>query len=123
PLSIEPGPERLGTLVVGFRLDSALARIRTLTNSDIALATGGRIVSSTLDARRTAELAGVLGAADVFERRLGGEDYIGRVQPLGVTGGAGDETVAIVLRSRTEHQLFLRQLYRRIGVTGLLAVL
>ena len=118
-----PGPERLGTLVVGFRLDPALARIKNLTNSDIALATGGAIVSSTLGPSRTAELTGVLGAPDVFERRLDGEDYIGRIQPLGATGGAGDEVVAVVLRPRTAHQQFLRQLYRRIAVTALAAVL
>jgi len=126
PLLLEPAPglvERLGTLIIGFRLKPAVARIRTLTDSDIAVATGGRIVSSTLDPARTRDLAAILGTSGVFERRLGGEDYIGRVQPLGVTGASGDEVIAIVLRSRTAQQQFLRQLYRRIAMTGLVAVL
>lgn len=123
PLILKPGPERLGTLVVGFRLDQAVARIRDLTKSDIAVATGSRILFSTLDPSRTADLQGALGAHGIFERRLSGEEYIGRVQPLGVTGDAGDEAVAIVLRSRTAHQQFLGQLYRRVAALGVAAVL
>ena len=72
--------------------------------------TGSRILFSTLDAARTADLQGAVGARGVFERRLGGEEYIGRVQPLGVADDAGDEAVAIVLRSRTAHQQ-LQRLY------------
>jgi signal transduction histidine kinase len=123
PLLLEPGPERLGTLIVGFRLEQAVSRIKSLTNSDIALVSGARIVTSTLDASRTAELAGSIGHAGVFERTLGGEQYIGRVQPLTIGSGVGDETVAVVLRSRTQEQEFLRNLYRRIGITGVAAVL
>ena len=57
-----------------------------------------------------------------FTSRLGGEDYIGRVQPLGA-GGAPGEPVALVLRSRTEHLQFLPTLRWQIAITGLAAVL
>ncbi len=123
PLVLKPGPERLGTLVVGFRLDQAVARIRDLTKSDIAVATGSRILFSTLEPSRTAGLEGAMSTRGIIERRLGGEQYIGRVQPLGVTSDAGDEAVAIVLRSRTAHQQFLQQLYRRVAALGVAAVL
>jgi len=123
PILLNPGPERLGTLVVGFRLDQAVARIRDLTKSDIAVATGSRILFSTLDASRTTDLQGALTARGIFERRLSGEEYIGRVQPLGVSGDGGEEAVAIVLRSRTAHQQFLQQLYRRVAALGVAAVL
>jgi signal transduction histidine kinase len=123
PLLLDPGQERLGTLVVGFRLDQAVARIRDLTKSDIAVAVGSRILFSTLDASRTADLQGALNARGIFERRLSGEEYIGRVQPLGVSGDGGEEAVAIVLRSRTAHQQFLQQLYRRVAALGVAAVL
>jgi len=119
PLSIEPGPEWLGTLVVGFRLDQMPQRVKALTNSDIAIVTGSAIATSTLDPTRTAELAGASNQAGVFTRRLGNDDYIGRVQPLGSAG----EPVAVVLRSRTEQVQFLRQLYRRIYSTGVIVVL
>lgn len=120
---LESGPTPFGTLVLGTSLDAAMAaRIRRATNSDIALAAGLQIVASTLDTERTAALADVLGEPGVFERRLGDEDYIGLVQPIGGKRNPG-EPLAIVLRSRTEHLRFLPALRWQIAITGLAAVL
>ncbi|HYN07492.1 MAG TPA: ATP-binding protein [Vicinamibacterales bacterium] len=122
-LVLEPGPAPIGTLVIGFSLDQdAARRFKTLTNSEIAFALGPQIVASTLDPERTAELGDLAGQSGVFRRRIGGEDYVGQVEPLGVAGGA-NEPVALVLRSRTEHLQFLPQLRWQIALTGLAAVL
>jgi signal transduction histidine kinase len=113
----------LGTLLVGFSLDQdAAERFKVATNSDIAFALGTRIVASTLDGDRTAALATVVGQPGIFQKWLGREEYVGRVQPLGATGES-DEPVALVLRSRTEHLSFLPPLRWQIAITGLAAVL
>jgi signal transduction histidine kinase len=122
-LVIEPGPAPIGTLVIGFSLDQdAARRFKKLTNSEIAFALGPQIVASTLDPERTAELGDLAGQTGIFRRRIGGEDYVGQVEPLGTTGGLG-EPVALVLRSRTEHLKFLPELRWQIALTGLAAVL
>jgi signal transduction histidine kinase len=120
PLTIMPGPERLGTLLVGFQLDRATQQIKALTNSDLVLVAGGQVVGSTVPALRQAALvAAAHSGPDTFELRIGEEDYIGRAQPLGATG----DPVGLVLRSRTQRLAFLRQLHRQIAVTGIAAVL
>jgi signal transduction histidine kinase len=124
PISIEPGPELLGTLIVGFSLDGATAgRFKALTNSDIVFRVGSRTVASTLSPDRTAALSGLDGTTGVFQRVLGSEEFVGRVQPLGSSAGGPDEPVALVLRSRTERLSFLQRFYTEVVVTGILAVL
>ena len=95
-------------------------RIKTLTNSDLVIVAGGRIVASTLDSGRVAGLENVASSGGTFERRLGDEDYIGRAQPL---GSASDP----VARSSCAHEpsgsAFLQQLHRQIAITGVAAVL
>ncbi len=120
PLTISPGPERLGTLIVGFRLDRLTPHIKALTDSDLVVMADGQVVGSTLEKVRSSDMAPVAAAGSAaFEVRLGGEEYIGRAQPL---GGAGDP-VALVLRSRTARLAFLSQLHRKIALTGVAAVL
>jgi signal transduction histidine kinase len=120
PLAIRPGPERLGTLLVGFQLDRVTQRIKALTNSDLVVIADDQVVGSTLEPARQAELAAAAAAgSNIFELRLGGEEYIGRAQPLGLSS----EPVALVLRSRTARLAFLRQLHRQIAFTGIAAVL
>jgi signal transduction histidine kinase len=119
PMSIQPGPEWVGTLVVGFRLDQMAQRIKDLTRSDIVIVAGSQIATSTLAATRTVGLTDFARETGVFNRRLGGDEYIGRVQPLGSSG----EPVALVLRSRTEQTEFLRRLHSEIAVIGVVAVL
>jgi signal transduction histidine kinase len=122
-IPLEPGPTPLGTLLVGFSLDrSAAERFKAATNSDIAFVMGPRIVAATLDEARLAGLADVASQPGIFERWLGDQEYIGRVQPLGLAGDA-DEPVALVLRSRTEHLSFLPPLLWQIAITGLAAIL
>jgi signal transduction histidine kinase len=123
-LVIEPGPAPIGTLVIGFSLDQEAAhRFKKLTNSEIAFALGPQVVASTLDPERTAELGDLGDQTGIFRRRIGGEDYVGQVEPLGPAGGHNREPVALVLRSRTEHLKFLPELRWQIALTGLAAVL
>jgi signal transduction histidine kinase len=120
PLAIRPGPERLGTLLVGFQLDRVTQRIKALTNSDLVVIADDQVVGSTLEPARQAELAAAAAAgSNAFELRVDGEEYIGRAQPLGLSS----EPVALVLRSRTARLAFLRQLHRQIAFTGIAAVL
>jgi signal transduction histidine kinase len=119
PLAIRPGPELLGTLVVGFRLDRMAARIKELTNTDLVILHGSEIDGSTLDRSMLSGLSSMSLPSGVFEQRLGGDDYIAHVQPL----GSRDDPVVLVLRSRTERLRFLSELHRQIAVAGLAAVL
>jgi signal transduction histidine kinase len=119
PLTILPGPERLGTLVVGFRLDKMTERIKELTNTDLVIFDSSGIVGSTIDPARLAGLSKASLPSGVFDQQLGGEDYIARVQPL----GSREDPVVLVLRSRTERLQFLRQLHRQIAFAGAAAVL
>ncbi len=119
PLTIRPGPDVLGTLVVGIRLDAMTERIKELTNTDLVIVSNGQVVGATLDAATLATLPAMALPAGIFEQRLGGEEYIGSVQPLGAAG----EPVAVVLRSRTEQLRVLHQLHRQIAMTGVGAVL
>jgi signal transduction histidine kinase len=119
PLTISPGPERLGTLIVGYGIDQTTQRVKALTNSDLVVVADGKVVSTTLDAARHAGLAAFAQAQGVFEQPIGDEEYIGRAQPL----GGPNEPVALVLRSRTARFAFLRQLHRQVAVTGVAAVL
>jgi signal transduction histidine kinase len=119
-IPLEAGPTSFGTLLVGLGLDqNAAARLKALTRSEVAFASGSRLVASTLDAERTTALVPAVHEQDIFTRLLGDEEYIGRVQPLGARG----DPAAIVLRSRTEHLAFLPPLRWRIAMTGLAAVL
>jgi signal transduction histidine kinase len=119
PLTILPGPEMLGTLVVGFRLDKMTERIKALTNTELVILDGSEVVGSTIDRARLAGLSTGSLPSGVFEKQLGGEDYIARVQSL----GSPQDPVALVLRSRTERLRFLRQLHRQIAFAGVAAVL
>jgi signal transduction histidine kinase len=111
------------TLIVGFGLDREFAAgIKKVTDSDIAIVAEGRIVASTLDPEKTTALLSPAPPTEEFERRLGGEDYIGRVQSLGATGRP-QEPVALVLRSRTQRLGFLPRLHLQIVLEGLVAVL
>jgi signal transduction histidine kinase len=111
-----------GTLLVGFALDQQVARrIKGLTDSDIVFGFDRQIVASTLEAGATADLGEIDRLPAEFSRLLGGESYVGRIEPLGDREGGGP--VAIVLRSRTRHLSFLPSLRWQIAMAGLAAVL
>lgn len=125
PLVIEPGPAVLGKLVVGLSLDqSDVRQMKLLTDSDVVVATGAHVVASTLDAGKTAAFSQIAGSSIGLEHlELGGEDYIGRREPLVSVAPGPDAPVAFVLRSRTERLRFLQRLQQQIAVTGVAAVL
>jgi signal transduction histidine kinase len=115
--------EYLGSLIVGSSLDrAAVDRIKAVTNSDIALIAGSRLVVSTLPAEYSAALEASARLSGTFDLRLGQEEYIARTQSLRLSGDASSDLTAIVLRSRTEQTSFLQPLHREIAITGLIAV-
>ena len=124
PIVFEPESDRVGTLIVGFSLDRATAeRFKALTQSDIVLVAGSRIIASTLDNERTRELGDATALRGEFDRRLAGEDFVGLAEPLGGENSSQMAPTALVFRSRTERLRFLRQFYRDIAVTGVAAIL
>lgn len=116
--------EFLGSLIVGTSLDqSAVERIKSVTNSDIALIAGSRLVVSTLPGEHSAALEASAHQAGTFNLMLGREEFIARTQPMRLAGDMTSDLTAIVLRSRTEQTRFLQPLHREIAITGVLAVL
>jgi signal transduction histidine kinase/uncharacterized membrane-anchored protein YhcB (DUF1043 family) len=134
-LPLDPRPELVGTVSVGFSLDEeAAARFKALTNSEIAFAVGNEVQASTLPAQFNEQLAGLAGATNVGRITLGDSDYVvvRRKLPLTSTSadaaaGRDEEGVAIptalILRSRTERLRFLNIVHRELAGTALLAVL
>jgi signal transduction histidine kinase len=116
-------PEILGRLTVGFFFDDALAaQLKRLTGSEIAFATGGRVVAATLASDARAALAPLLTHTNVIDTTLNGEEFLGLVRPLApgarVVDPASAEPSLVVLRSRTARLRFLSTIR-----TGLLAAL
>lgn len=124
PIWIDPRrPELLGRLVVGFKLDQeAVERFKRLTDSEVAIGMGGRIVVSTLDAVHHAELSRVAVGSQTQSVVLGGEEFVAAAQPLESAGGDA-APVALVLRSRTARLQFLRPLQTSLLVTAVVALL
>ena len=115
--------EFLGSLIVGSSLDRpAVDRIKAVTNSDIALIVGSRLVVSTLPGEHAAALEASARQTGTFNLFLGREEYIARAQSLGLSNDTTSDLTAIVLRSRTEQTGFLQPLHREIAFTGLMAV-
>lgn len=116
--------EFLGSLVVGSSLDRlAVERIKSITNSEIALMAGSRLVVSTLPDDTAGAIEAAVAQGGTFNLFLGREEYIGRAQPLSPTAEGSGNLTAVVLRSRTEQTSFLQPLHREIAITGLIAVL
>jgi signal transduction histidine kinase len=123
PILIEAGPrEVLGTLSVGFALDSALAaEFGAVSQSDIALLLDGRVVASTLPRYHDASLAAAHAARGTLVT-LGGEEYVALERPLAPEGGEGPVPVTLILRSRTERLQFLRTFRTGLLLAALVAV-
>jgi signal transduction histidine kinase len=125
PIWIDPQqPELLGTLIIGFALDSrAAVRFKALTNSEIAFGMDGRIHASTLPQDLWPTLAPLLGRDGLTPSVwLAGNEYIASTRTL-ASGDPQHAARAILLRSRTERLLFLSALHRTLAVIALLAVL
>src|SRR5262249_54244299 len=102
----DPEPDVLGRLTVGFFLDDRFAQqIKQLTNSEIAFASGGRILASSFPMDARAPLAGVIGSKDIATVRIGDEEFLALSRPLTAAAGKASEAggpVVLTLRSRTE---------------------
>jgi len=118
-----PLPTGSASLVVGTTLDRGAAEaIKALTETDIAFLQGTTVVAATLPLESSAHLRAVEDRPGVFLVTSGGEEYIGRLQPLAAGNGV-DAPTALVLRSRTELTRFLRQLRWQLAASGAAAVL
>ena len=125
------GTEFMGTVSVGFSLDSQTAEtFKRLTNSEIAFAVNGHVAASTLPSVYETQLQTLVGTDGIRVIHLGDGEYVAvsRVLPLQVLaghtpGGNGPTTTALILRSRTERLRFLSAVHRELAVTAFLAVL
>ena len=116
-LGVQP-TEMLGRLTVGFFLDDRLAaQFKSLTGSEIAFGSQGKILASTLPEASRAELARVMGAQDIASVTLGDEEFLALSRPL-LPGP--DAPVSLILRSRTQRLQFLSTI--RTGLAGVLIV-
>ncbi len=134
-------PEIIGSLSLGFQLDDALAaRLKAQTGSEIAFATGSRVVASTLPRSERDALAGLATRTGIMRVWCGPTEYVALVRPLvsarppsmraaptpavaGPRGGTPAPPVAIILRSRTERLRLLQPIRAALVGTGALAVL
>jgi signal transduction histidine kinase len=138
PIWISPSPdapEILGSLSIGFSLDRrAAARLRSLTNSEIAFGAGNSIEASTIPGSGWPTLAPLLERDGLSkEVLLGGNNYIAVTvalspdvdsdapQPAALGRSSGAK--AIILRSRSERLAFLRPLHTSMLIIAGIAVL
>jgi signal transduction histidine kinase/uncharacterized membrane-anchored protein YhcB (DUF1043 family) len=128
PVWIDPGnPEILGTLSIGFALDTrAAARLKALTASEIAFTYGTATQAATLPREFWPELATLTRQPDMSRRQFGDDEYVAASRPLLPADGASPPAgapSAIVLRSRTERLRVLSDLHKALAATALIAVL
>lgn len=114
-----------GRLTVGFFMDDQLAsRFKELTGSEVAFASHGRILASSLPRETHADLATVLSPSGVTSLTLGGEEYLALTQPMQhggrAAGDAADTPVTLVLQSRSDRLSLLNSL--QLGLAGALIV-
>lgn len=119
-------PEVLGTLVLGYLLDSPRATdLRTLSGADVVFVFSGRVRASSLPADATAPIAEWLAVTPrPAVLRLGDEEYSGLVRPLergagGASVGVGDVPQAIVFHSRSERMRTLGTIRTALGGVAL----
>jgi signal transduction histidine kinase len=127
PIVTEPAsPQILGTLSVGFLLDTALAeQLKQNTGSDIAFGIDGQILAATLPPETRPALAQSLSSKGVSTVRVGSEEYVVLPRPLqpGAKSAAGPGPVALIVRSRTEQLAFLDALHTELAGTAIVAVI
>ena len=120
-------PDILGTLSVGFMLDSALAaQLKQITLSDIAFGMDGQILAATLPRDDYPRLSERLRTSGTSRLQLGTEEYAALPRPL---SPSADETsdmsgpVALILRSRTEQLKSLGAIHTGLFVTAIVAII
>jgi signal transduction histidine kinase len=124
-----------GRLTVGFFMDDRLAaRFKELTGTEVAFASQGKILASSLPRETRDALATVLNASDAVALRLGNEEFLALARPMrhdtrrtagraAVSADASAKAAApvmLVLQSRTERLSVLNSL--RLGLAGALIV-
>jgi signal transduction histidine kinase len=110
----------LGRLTVGFVMDDALAaRFRALTGSEIAFASGGKVLASSLPVALRPALTDIVTAPASARVSLGDEEYLALARPMLREPGR-DTPVTVTLRSRSERLRFLNTV--RAGLVGALIV-
>jgi signal transduction histidine kinase len=119
-------PEILGTVNVGFLLDSALAaQLKQITGSDVAFGMDGQILAASVPRDMYGVLAGHLRTSGISHLTISNEDYLVLPRPLSVADtlpdGAGP--VALILRSRTELLRGLQAIHTGLAATAIVAVL
>ncbi len=125
-IELVPGsPDLLGTLSVGFRLDAdTAARVRALTNTEVAFAEGGRILASTLPAAAHGGIEAALREGrDTLQ--AGGQDYLLLVRALPTLGSSATARTpsAVLLRSRADLERLLDRVHAALAASALIAVL
>jgi signal transduction histidine kinase len=121
-LDAEP-PAIYGRLTVGFFMDDQLAaRFRELTGSEVAFASEGKILASSLAREHRDALVGVLNAPGIATLALGDQEYLALSRPMPHAGHTAKDAasipVTLVLQSRTERLSVLNSL--RLGLAGAL---
>jgi len=114
-----------GRLSVGFFMDDQLAaRFKELTGTEVAFASQGKVLASSLprDARDT--LSTVLDTPGTAPLRIGDQEYLYLSHPMPHNGrpaaARGDVPIMLVLQSRTERLSVLNSL--RLGLAGALII-
>jgi signal transduction histidine kinase len=136
PIWIEPVPDILGTLSVGFSLDAQLAsRFKQVTQAEILFASDDTVHASTLASGTQGVSRNALKGGGISRLTIGDEEYVGVAKTLSIApqGGAIVETAgpqgttiqptAIVLRSRTERLRPLSTVHTLLMLTAVLSVL
>jgi signal transduction histidine kinase len=118
-------PLILGRLSIGFFMDDRLAaRFKELTGSEVAFASKGGILASSLPREHWDTLARVATTAGITSVALGDEEYLALARPLSRANAAAnhavDTPVTLVLRSRTARLSVLNSL--RLGLAGALII-
>lgn len=129
PIVSGEGPEKnvLGVLMLGARINTALAQIGSVSAGHIALASGNTIVASTLGADSRSELAQWLISADVRERpqpqeiTLAGQHF--ELGAIDLDTGPAAPLRCYMLLSLNTTDAFLGHLNRTILILGFTAAL
>ncbi len=124
-LGLDDPVQILGRLTVGFFMDDRLAaRFKELTGSEIAFATDGAILASSMARDARVPLASVIHTTGIASVTLPDGEYLALARSMAGTGGgtadAEHRPVTLVLRSRSERLRFLNTL--RAGLAGALIV-
>jgi signal transduction histidine kinase len=115
-------PLIFGRLTIGFFMDDRLAaRFRELTGSEVAFASHGKILASSLARDARDALIPALNTPGAATLTLGDEEYLALARPMQHEGrSAGDAPVTLVLQSRTARLSVLNSL--RLGLAGALII-